>query len=256
MLKKLIFVSLILIDLGKLSFAAELKEIEIKKGLIFTVDQKNLPAAANWIWDNFRAWRISYMNFGRYENVYYAVGEQCRDDNYMKDIWQRALLENDVVDYVSMVHGGDQWIKDEWDLPKGSGKLRMVYSEGCQGGSGKEGFVEKYNACVAAGHNKDTSIPSASPFFSFRFLDSWLSGKSFKKSLENAWEDGKEALRSPGWFLIAKHVGGYNNCEDAIQGSKIQYSYRENYDVNTFTIDSHLAHSEEEDVIESEINDQ
>ncbi len=206
------------------------------KGLIVTIDQETLSEKNNTIWDDHRADFIQSKAKNKYENVYIVRGDLVRDDEYMQFVWAEALENNEIVDYVSFVHGGRQWIKDEWNVPVDSKKLRMVYSEGCKGGSGLDEFVKKYGAFLSAGHNKTAVGVSASPFFSFVFLVSWLEGNSFSEALNDAWLTGTLALSDSGYFQIAQVMGGYNNVDEALEASRIQYAHRGDVDPNLFTL--------------------
>lgn len=189
-------------------------------------------------WDNARRDWIERHARGKYTNVYYILGDDTRDNAYMAFMWKSALDENDVVDYVSMVHGPYQLIKPEWKVRKD--KLRMVYSEACQGGSGKDHFVKLYGALVSAGHNADTKheYSSASPFFSFAFLKAWLNGNNFEDSLAIAWTEGSTLLNNPQGFALAKQMANFASLQQALLGSKIFLSWNTAVSPQKITIDT------------------
>lgn len=176
-------------------------------------------------WDSSRAEWVKERAEAVYDQVLIVEGELSRDSDYMAYVWSEAL-NFDVIDYISMVHGGCQNIKPEWKVPTDSVKIRMVYSEACKGGSGKEGFIDGFNALAAAGHKADAVNASASPFFSFSFLNNWFSGQSFYDALQGAWRDGSNLLKNnPYAFSLAQFIGGYASVDQALEGSSIEYSY-------------------------------
>lgn len=207
-------------------------------------------------WDDSRALWIESKAKGKYNHVYIVQGELIRDNDYMQFIWQQAFDENDVVDYVSMVHGGHQLIKDEWNVQKEGGKLRMVYSEGCQGGSGKRQFIEKYHAIVSAGHKEKTCFSSASPLFSFGFLTNWFLGESFIDSLTFAWISGKDILDSKSGMMLAQFLVGNKPKNELLSGSEFEYSYNPKINVRQFNINSAIGENYIIDgqIVEDQIN--
>lgn len=190
-------------------------------------------------WDESRAEWIKEHAEKVYDKVFIAQGDLSRDNDYMSFIWAQAL-EFDIVDYVSMVHGGGQNIKPEWNVPCDSVKIRMVYSEACKGGSGKQAFIGGFNALASAGHKANGVNPSASPFFSFSFLSNWFSGQSFYRSLQNSWQDGSSLLKNNHRaFLLSQLLGGYATVDQALEGSSIEYSYnKEESEVSYLNINS------------------
>ena len=186
-------------------------------------------------WDQVRADWIKANAQGVYDSVLVVTGKDTRDDQLMAKIWEDAL-QADEVDYISMVHGGRQWIKDEWNVPKKGGKLRMVYSEACQGGSAKQ-FIEDYHALVTAGHGANAKNSSASPLFSFGFLRAWFDGQPFLSALQTAWQKGKAIVQTQQGFMLAKFVHpAYNEPADVIEGSAISYAYNPNIDPSVVNI--------------------
>ncbi|HXW54049.1 MAG TPA: hypothetical protein VEL47_08100 [Myxococcota bacterium] len=232
-LKVAIFLSTIM-ALSTSSWAAN----TFTKALIITIDQKTLSDGMNKAWDHARLDYIFAKAKTKYDGVYPVTGELVRNDEYMELIWHAALHKHDVVDYVSFVHEEDQWIKPEWKVAKNSNKLRMVYSEACHGGNGLKHFIQEYGAFVSAGHTDESPHLSASPFFSFVFLMSWLDGESFYQSLRNAEATGSNALNDPRYFGIARVFGKYTDVSQAIDGSRIKYAYRGDVSVLDFNINS------------------
>src|SRR5580704_8946176 len=105
-LKALLFV-LVVQSLGSVAWAT--------KGLIVTIDQKfvspklSLSPGTNKLietWDNVRRDYVLKRAKAKYDNVYIATGKGTHDDDHMSNLWQQALNENEVVDYMSFVHGG------------------------------------------------------------------------------------------------------------------------------------------------------
>lgn len=219
-----------------------MEQTESSVGLVVTIHQKTLTTELNEFWDNYRKEYIEKMintkATGKYNNVYFVIGELVEDDDHMKFIWNMALTHNKTLDYVSFVHGGDQWLKDEWGIPVDSKQIRMVYSEACKGGNGVDHFIKKYGAFVSAGHNKNTEGLSASPLFSFVFLASWLEGKSFAQALNDAWLTGMPALEDPFYFQMAQKISRYSDVGAAIEASRFQYAHRIDVDPAFFNIDS------------------
>lgn len=239
-----------------------------KKALIYLVDQKaGLPKIGgldfNKVFDQLRVCYLSSFNnqldygcqnFDQcyvpvYEKVYLAMGEQVRDDEYMKNLWNEAMNDEeiDVVDYFALVHHsqGQPWFKPQWEV-RNNGKLRFVYSSGCCSGNGGEEIIAQYGALAAVGHKYDSqAMPSASPFWSFRVLDSWINGKSFNETIFQAWQEGKTNITSV-WAKPFLKAFKYQNAKEAIEASKLEYSYRKDLDPKKLTIHSDIANFDEE----------
>lgn len=203
-------------------------------------------------WDDSRAQWIENKAKATYNNVYLIKGDDLRQDQKMKDAWEQALRDNDVVDYVSMVHQGDQFIKDAWQVSN-TKKLRMVYSEACCGGSGKDHFILKHRAALSAGHKGK----SASPLFSLTFIHNWLDGNNFVASFQDAWSKGQMLLNTQGGLILASMIGGYTDKEEIVRESKIAVSFHPGVDGFSFTINSNTNGKEDKftgnDVIEFDI---
>ncbi len=189
-------------------------------------------------WDKARGDWIVSVTAGVYDKVFLALGEAAHVDEYMRMIWEEALADHDVVDYVSMVHGGQQLIKESWGVPQDSKKIRMVYSEACGGGSGREHFIDQYGALISAGHNAHSDYESASPLFSFAFLSAWFAGMPFTAALNNAWQFGSALLMNTNVFPLAQLFGGYEDAKQALDGSKIEMAWASMVDPNTMTVTS------------------
>lgn len=190
-------------------------------------------------WDDARAtWIRDHVNSDIYANLYIIKGKQLHDNAYMAELFSTALAHNDIVDYVSFVHQGDQLIKDAWNVPKTSNKFRMIYSEACQGGNGKDHFVNNYGALVSAGHNAYTKLPSPGPLFSFTFLDAWFKNKAFENALIISWQTGSLLLDNPGVFMFAILIGNYNNKEEALLGSRFSYAWNNAIEPNSLSVQS------------------
>lgn len=186
-----------------------------------SVSAETLPM----IWDDARAEWISEHARSAYDNVYIAKGLELHNDQHMASIWEKARNENDVIDYVAMVHADDQLIKPEWRVPAQGNKLRMVYSEACKGGSGKSEFVDGYGALVSLGHTKDTTGASSSPLFTFTFLAQWFAKQSFTASATMAWKIGEQYLNHPGIFGFAKLVSGSETQQEALAASRMVIAF-------------------------------
>lgn len=226
-----IFISLLVLN----PCLASEQQVLNETGLIFVVHQETLGEFSNWVWDGLREWISWTLLKDAYGHIYYVRGKQLEDPSYMQEIWQRALEENEQIDYISFVHGGRQHIQAQWISSFPKNKLRMVYSEACRGGSGKE-FLQNFDALVAAGHNPEEGSVSASPFYSLPFLYHWSKGSCFKEALKKAWETGCLRLQSSPGFYIAQKVGGYRSIEEAISQSLIYYSYWSNSSLNDISI--------------------
>lgn len=202
-----------------------------KIGLVFIVDQKTFNEELNFIWDNFRAARVWLNAASVYDNIYIARGEECRDEVFMKDLWEKAFCENDLVDYISHVHGGNQWLKDDWQPEGYKNKLRLAYSEACNGGA-NENFIIHNNAWISAGHKGH----SASPFFSFRLLFAWLEGLDFESAFNRAFKEGQENLQTGWMFMIAQYAGGYKDYNEVIDNSEMQFKCRKDINPKEVTV--------------------
>lgn len=187
-------------------------------------------------WDAGRADWVTEQAEKIYTNVYVVTGASARDDTMMSALWAVALAENDVIDYVSMVHGGYQNIKDGWNVPRDSKKLRMVYSEACKGGSGRIGFVDTYGAMFSAGHTDNTKYNSASPFFSFFFLEAWLAGKPYYEALSDAWKKGTALIQKPESSPINQIMSSNPSTAASIEASQIIMASQSGVDVFSATI--------------------
>ncbi len=217
--------------------------------LLEEIDSKTLIQA----WDDARALWIQTSAARIYDKIFIIRGDDTRNDGYMAAIWDQALTGYDMVDYVSLVHGGGQIIKDEWNVPKSTNKIRMVYTEACGGGSGKNHFAKDFGALVSAGHNDKTPHPSASPLFSFTFLQCWFNGLSFLESLQNAWRFGSMMLHHPQGFALANFVANYQTKEDALEGSIIKLSWHAEVDPAAITINTDRGARIDGDVLEDVI---
>lgn len=251
-----------LVCLLSLSLQAEPK----KKALIFLVDQHNqLPVLRignkeilNTInlFDYVRSWYLaSFTNKvglsdsykvlpvirKKYDHIFYVVGEQCRNDEYMAIVWQDALTKYDVIDYFALVHHSkDQpWFKDDWNIPKNSNKIRFVYNSGCSSGSGEEQVINAYGALAAIGHNENAQHASASPFVSFRVLAAWLNGKNLQETVDTAWKEGEANLRSWWAWQFLKRFG-YQNVDDAVEATQLEFSYRASSAPHAINFDSDM----------------
>jgi hypothetical protein len=231
------FLPTVLSQLNTVDMGALGEVIEIFKST--TKDQKLTTESVIKAWDDSRAQWVKTKAAKSYDNVYVAHNDDGRKDESMKTTWNQALAENDAVDYVSMVHCGDQFIKDAWQVPKSSNKLRMVYSEACQGGSGKEHFINTYRASVSAGH---TGI-SASPLFSFNFLTHWFDGLSFQESLTRAWATTKLVAHSQSGLTLAGMIGGYKNSDEIIEGLQVKFAVSPHVDAHVFNINSGVTNT-------------
>jgi hypothetical protein len=198
-------------------------------------------------WDESRKeWIMMRGVENIYDKVLIVVGKQLKDNQYMKETWQMALTY-DAIDYISMTQGGDQDIKAEWNVPKQSRKVRIAYTEPPLNlGRGREHFIDTYHAIAWAGHIDSDTV--ASPFFSFEFIDQWLQKKSFKAAITHAWNAGKQNIRKQNdGFQLARLLGGYENPQQAIDSSLMEYAAR---NAQMLTIDSHIADLENRDVVE------
>lgn len=242
---KRLLLSIMIFGLSWMSWAMEEKAAP-KIGLIFTIHQKNLTMelrkgqTLNQFWDNYRKEFLEPKAKKIYNNVYFVIGFDIENNDLMRKTWAKALQENDYVDYVSFVHGnatsGDQYIKDEWEVPTDTKKLRLVYTEACNGGGGLHHF-DKYNVAIAMGHGNNQSASSASPFFSFVVLDSLFNKASVEQAAKNSWVTGKAALESePTYQSLAMLLGHYQDINQVMPGSKITIRYRNDIDPQTFTL--------------------
>jgi hypothetical protein len=251
----------VICSFGWLSWAMEGENAQ-PRALLVTIHQKTLTSNFNIFWDNYRKGIIEGMIQSKapYEKIEFVIGEQLEDNQHMKKV-MATLSKFKVLDYFSFVHGGDQWIKVEWfndehEYNAFKGKLRFVYSEGCHGGSGLKEFVEGFDALVSVGHTKDSLHLSASPFFSFVLLASWLDGKSIKQALADAWITGTYALtNTPLYFTIAQAISRYDNAQQAIKGSRFQYAYQSHIDLANFTITSGREKADDMTRMEETITD-
>lgn len=249
-MRTLVF-SLCLLVFAGANFAADATS---QRGLVLLIDQKNLPSAINSTWDTIRSWRISLMNAHMYDHVYHVKGDDCRNTEHLKKIWQQAFDENDDVDYVSMVHGGGQFI-DDLDIPEDNKKLRLVYTEGCHGAASLEQFVTKYGAIAAVGHKG----LSASPFFSFKFLNAWTSDLPLEQAIESAWADAKEDCKGTIWSGICKlMIPSYKDSQHIITETTPVYVVRGDVNLNKFSIKTSFAdfvRNLDEETVRKEMSD-
>lgn len=208
------------------------------KGLIFVVDKENInPSDKNNL--DAHIFRIQCMALdSEYDRIYYAIGKDCRDDMYMRMLWQKANQENHILDYVSFVPAGDGGMKPACQIPYGT-KLRMVYIEDTRD---KEAFIKENKALMCTGPCRGHNKLVVCSFFCFHFLEAWLKGKSCQASLEEAGKKAQDrTLYSPAWSMIAQAFPEYNYTDEAIGSSAMECVYLESVDLENFTIFSSCA---------------
>lgn len=198
----------------------------VRTGLILVIHQKTWPSYLNYSWDHLRGW-IAWANLRRgYNKIYYVFGAQLNDTKFMQTTWEKAIQENDQIDYFSFVHAGDQHLNlEKFGIDKNKVKLRAVYSEACHGGSGRDEFLKYYRGVASAGHGWGNEGTSFSPYFSLFFLYYWAKGQSFQQSLQSAWQKGAWLLSSKAGYSFAQKMAGYKSIDEALEHSRIHIAY-------------------------------
>jgi hypothetical protein len=209
------------------------------------------------IWDDFRAKRVEFWDTGLNLdlNVFSIQGADCRDIETVKNGLREIFRQHAVVDISAMVHGKDYNAKDilfealsELAKEEGNGKinsskwlekngiLRLVQSEACEGG-----YHDEYvtlGALMAMGHNNAKNVASsASPFFTFKFLQKWYTGYAYSDALKLSWNSFCDDMEKS-WFSLSiynKMVSKPRTAEEAIEGTLVQFSYRDGINLNHFS---------------------
>lgn len=179
--------------------------------------------------DNSReAW--ARQKAGNSRKIYMVKGKNAEDHEHMKKVYEQAIRENDVVDVMSIVHGGRELIGTLDDMSK----IRFFYTSACSGKNNSAHFMNK-GVHAYVGHE----ALSASPLFTHAILKNWLLGKDLETSLKDAWCEGKAILNSPIGIMLAQMLGGYQgDAEEILAQSLISFTIRQNPEAKELTINS------------------
>lgn len=178
--------------------------------------------------DSREAW--ARQKAGTSRKIYMVKGKNAEDHEYTKKVYEQAIQENDVVDVISIVHGGRELI----GIPDDMSKVRLFYTSACNGKNNSVHFMNK-GVHAYVGHE----ATSASPLFTHAILKNWLLGKDLRTSLKDAWNEGKAILNSPAGLMLAQMLGGYQgDAEQILSESLISFVTRNEQKAKTLTINS------------------
>lgn len=220
-----------------------------QRTLIFEIDGEvdammrligNLENAADNIVNYSAMVYVSPWAYSRYSKIHWILSDDAEDEIPQQKAWSSAIKESPVIDFVSWVHSGNQYLKKSWVKGKKENQLRMVYVGACSSGNSQI-FITDHNAAVANGHRNT----SASPLFQFSFFRNWIYGKSFSGAIKSAWESGVIKAKTlefltfaPLWQKSAGGIGGYWKDVDAmLYDSEMLIAYTADIPANNVSVD-------------------
>lgn len=178
--------------------------------------------------DSREAW--AQQKAGTSRKIYMVKGKNAEGHEYMKKVYEQAIQENDVVDVISIVHGGRELV----GIPDDMSKVRLFYTSACSGKNNSGHFMNK-GVHAYVGHE----ATSASPLFTHAILKNWLLGKDLRTSLKDAWDEGVAIVKSPIGLTLARMLGGYQgDADEILVHSLISFTTRHKQDAEKLTINS------------------
>ncbi len=169
---------------------------------------------------------IAPWAYARYYKVNWILSDGSDSSDYQKEKWQNALRSAPVVDYVSWVHEGDQYVNRSWLEGKKEHQLRMVYIGACNSGASVS-FIREQNAAVTSGHRG----LSASPLFQFSIFRNWAYGRSYRSAVQKGWFWGKAKAKVLEYATFANFwaektgLGMWDDVDDMLQSSEPLLAY-------------------------------